>query len=445
MRSNLSARSAMYEGTNHEGVLTRKITPEQQLRRSVMSAMLFEGEFYEDGETIASRVAKLIPEVDAGAVRQIALDARNKMHLRHMPLFIVREMARVRLDKGIHRKLVADTLVDVIQRADELAEFLALYWKDGKQPLSAQVKKGLRNAFTKFDAYALAKYNRDNVVKLRDVLFLSHAKPVDDAQAEVFKKLVNKTLEVPDTWEVALSASKGENKREVWERLLRENKLGAMALIRNLRNFIEEGVDTSLVKTALALCKPERVLPFRFLAAVRHAPQFALDLEALMLRNLEGQEKLPGNTVLLVDVSPSMNVVLSDKSEMTRMDAGCGLAVLLREVCESVRCFAFSTEMGEAPAYRGLALADAVKRAAPSNGTLLGRAVTNANNIGYDRLIVVTDEESQDPVPMPKGDKAYMVNVASNKNGIGYHPWVHIDGWSNAIVDYIREYERVPE
>ena len=64
----------------------------------------------------------------------------------------------------------------VIQRADELAEFVALYWKDGKQPLSKQVKKGLAKAFTKFDAYQLAKYNnRKAIVKRRDELFLCRA------------------------------------------------------------------------------------------------------------------------------------------------------------------------------------------------------------------------------------------------------------------------------
>jgi 60 kDa SS-A/Ro ribonucleoprotein len=37
-----------------------------------------------------------------------------------------------------------------------------------------------------------------------------------------------------------------------------------------------------------------------------------------------------------------------------------------------------------------------------------------------------------------------MVNVAAFKNGVGYGPWVHIDGWSEAIVDYIRAYEAGP-
>jgi len=31
------------------------------------------------------------------------------------------------------------------------------------------------------------------------------------------------------------------------------------------------------------------------------------------------------------------------------------------------------------------------------------------------------------------------VNVASSRNGVGYGKWTHVDGWSEAIVDYIAE------
>ncbi len=75
------------------------------------------------------------------------------MKLRHVPPLLVREMAR----HASHRALVAQTLTRVIQRADELSEFMAIYWADGCAPRSGQVKKGLAAAFTKFDEYALVK------------------------------------------------------------------------------------------------------------------------------------------------------------------------------------------------------------------------------------------------------------------------------------------------
>jgi 60 kDa SS-A/Ro ribonucleoprotein len=32
--------------------------------------------------------------------------------------------------------------------------------------------------------------------------------------------------------------------------------------------------------------------------------------------------------------------------------------------------------------------------------------------------------------------------VASYQNGVGYRDWTHIDGWSEAVVEYIFQYER---
>lgn len=418
----------------HEGAPAKHITAEQELRRTLMACLLWEDGFYESGQTVADRIAALVPTVKPEAVSALAIEARSKMHLRHAPLLVVREMAR----HPPHRKLVAVTLEAVIQRADELAEFLALYWKDKKQPLAAQVKKGLARAFKKFNAYNLAKYNRDNPVKLRDVLFLTHAKPTGAEQAAAWKQLVDGVLPTPDTWEVALSG--GADKKAAWTRLLSEKKLGALALIRNLRNMTQASVDDVLIRQALVEMQPDRVLPFRFLAALRYVPRFAGELEAAMLRNLEGQPKIAGTTVVLVDVSPSMEVALSNKSDMTRTDAACGLAVLIREVCQSARVFAFSERIAEVPAFRGLALVDAIKRAVPSNGTLLGGAVRHLNALSWDRLVVITDEQSQDPVPGP-AHNGYMVNVAQNKNGVGYGPWTHIDGWSDRVLDYISEVE----
>jgi 60 kDa SS-A/Ro ribonucleoprotein len=60
-----------------------------------------------------------------------------------------------------------------------------------------------------------------------------------------------------------------------------------------------------------------------------------------------------------------------------------------------------------------------------------------------NRLIVITDEQSHDRVPAPKSDRGYMINVASYRNGVGYGAWTHIDGWSEAVIEYIRAVEFV--
>ena len=104
--------------------------------------------------------------------------------------------------------------------------------------------------------------------------------------------------------------------------------------------------------------------------------------------------------------------------------------------------FSFSDKLAEVPARRGFALRDAIDRSQRHNSTQLGHAVEELNREhGYDRLIVITDEQAHDSVPAPRG-KGYLINVASYKNGVGYGKWTHIDGWSESVVEYIRELER---
>lgn len=437
----------------HEGAPARRITAEAELKRSVMACMLWENTFYENGEEIADRIKHLCAKVSPTFVAELAIEAREAMKLRHVPLLLVRELARHRA-RG-----VATTLARVIQRPDELSEFLAIYWKDGKQPLSAQVKKGLAAAFTKFNPYQLAKYNRDGAIKLRDVLFLCHAKPKDALQEVAWKQLVDGQLPVPNTWEVALSA--GQNKKLAWERLLAEGKLGALALLRNLRNMEQVDVTYNVIRLALSRLKVERVLPYRFIAAARYAPRYEAELETAMFKCLKEAENLAGHTVLLVDVSGSMEDTLSAKSDLTRLDAACGLAMLLREICHHVDIYTFSHQLVLVAPRRGFALRDGIVNSQRHGGTPLGTAVaaiyaprgqyitasgwTATSFMGQglrpDRLIVITDEQSHDCVPDPMS-KGYMINVASYQRGVGYHSWLHIDGWSESIIDYVQEYER---
>lgn len=420
----------------HEGGKAKGINPELQLKRSIMSCLLWESQFYEDGVQIADRIKELIPKVSECKVTSMTIEARNKMKLRHIPLLIAREMARLNL----HKISVSYVLENIIQRPDELTEFLAIYWKDGREPLSAQVKKGLARAFTKFDAYQLAKYNRDTPVKLRDVLFLTHPKPKNKEQEETWKQLVDRTLPIPYTWETELSA--GKNKKTAFEKLLKENRLGAMALLRNLRGMREAKVDENLIQTALGKMKVERILPFRFIAAARYAPEWEEMLERAMLKCLASHEKLQGKTVLLVDVSGSMGWKLSDRSQMNRMDAACGVAMLAREICDKVEVLTFSNNVARIAPRHGFALRDAIVGSQRHGGTYLGGAVKaiQDNGIEYNRIIVITDEQSHDNIPNPNA-KGYVVNVASCKNGVGYGAWIHIDGWSEAVIDYIREFE----
>jgi 60 kDa SS-A/Ro ribonucleoprotein len=420
-----------------EGAPAKAFTPADELKRTLMNCLLWEDQFYEDGVSIADRIKQLVPLVEPERASALAITAREDMKLRHAPLLVLREMAR----HATHRGLVADTLVRVIQRPDEMTELLAIYWADAlgplqqrkRQPISAQIKKGLARAVTKFDAYQLAKYDRDGAVRIRDVLFLVHAKPKDAEQEKVWKQLVEGELSAPDTWEVSLST--GSDKRETFERLIAEKKLGGLALLRNLRLMQKAEVPRETIAGAIEAMRVDRILPYRFITAARYAPDFEPELESAMLKSIKDHARLKGRTRLLIDVSGSMDTALSRQSEMTRLEAACGLAILAREICEKVEIFTFSNDVAKIPPRRGFALRDAIVASQPHAGTYLGKAVKQVDLRG-DRLIVFTDEQSHDKVESPLG-LAYMINVASNQHGVGNGPWRRVDGFSEAVIAWI--------
>lgn len=438
--SRLNRRARAPKVYTHEGAPAYPhLNDVQRLRQAVFACFLWEKQFYEDGVEIAERISELAKAVAPETLAEIAFEARDEHNLRHVPLLLLREL--VRTGAGPDRAgLVAQTIYRTVQRADELAELLALYWatNDGKKTLSAQLKKGLAAAYTKFDAYQLAKYNRPNAVKLRDVLFLSHAKPLSDEQAAAWGKLVEGTLESPDTWEVNLSA--GKDKKETFERLIQERKLGYFALLRNLRNMEQAGVDQALIREAILARRggAHRILPFRYIAAARAVPQFEPELDVALQAHVQEAPRFDGNTIVLVDVSGSMGQSLSDRSDLSRLDAAAALASMVHG---TRRVFTFSHRLVEVAPRYGMAGVDAIRKSQPHGMTYLGRALQEVMRFPHDRLIVITDEQSHDRVPDPVVSRSYMINVASYRNGVGYGKWTHLDGFSEAVFRYFRAYE----
>lgn len=270
--------------TNHEGALAWRMTPEWELYTTVVTTMGVEDKFYEGGEERVRRIADLVRKVEPEFVAQLAVYTREEMHLRSVPLLLLVELANCHQGDSLVSRAVGRT----IQRADEITELLMCYlWRTGKKDLSGlscQLRKGLAEAFNKFDEYQFAKYNRKNrKVTLRDALALVHPKPKDDRQADIFRKIKSDTLETPVTWETELSAvgqrhfdskeEKEEAKREVWRKLVQSRRIGYMATLRNLRNMLGLGMDDETMQMVCDyIADPEAVrkskqLPFRFLSA----------------------------------------------------------------------------------------------------------------------------------------------------------------------------------
>lgn len=434
-RMNIKPKATVF---THEGATaTAWLKPIEQLKRSVLACLLWEDQFYEDGVSIADRIRAEAEACAPEDVAALALTARSVHNLRHAPLLLLEVLSRTGAGKP---GLVAGAIEQTIQRADELAEFLAIYMGGKRKPLSGQVKKGLAAAFRKFDAYSLAKYNRDGAYKLRDVLFLCHAKPKDEAQKALWERLIANDLQPPDTWEVALSG--GADKKEAFERLLRDGKLGYLAMLRNLRNMEQADVDRDLIKAAILARKgAHRVLPFRYVAAARAAPNLEPVIDEALGAAIKELPPLKGRTGVLVDVSGSMEERLSAKSDLKRIDAAAALASVLNT--EDLTVATFSDMLVVVPPRRGMAGVDAVINSQPHHLTWLGRALHDFEaRHSLDRLIVITDEQSHDAVNSPKTPLAYMINVASAKNGVGYrNGWRHIDGFSEGVLRYIHAME----
>lgn len=424
----------------HEGASAfGHLKPIQELRRAVLSCLLWEDQFYENGTSIADRIEHLASQVTPQELGGLAIEARKVFNLRHVPLLLLDALSKYPVNSSA--RFMANATERVISRADELTELLAIHWRKGKRPVPRQMRKGLAQAFAKFDEYGLAKYDRNGAVKLRDVLRIARPKPVSAEQSALWAKVKNRTLTTPDTWETQLSA--GADKKETFERLITEGKLGYFALLRNLRGMAEAKVDAKLVRQAILDRKngADKILPFRFVAAARACPQFEAELDISMAETIKALPALEGTTVILVDVSGSMDEKMSGKSDMKRIDAAAALGAIFPG---QIRLFTFSNSLVEVPPRRGMAGVDAIIKSQHHCGTNLGSALKQiVKAVPFDRLVVITDEQSTDTVTYKATKPSYLINVASYQNGIGYgNGWVHIDGFSEGVLRFIYEYER---
>ena len=169
-------------------------------------------------------------------------------------------------------------------------------------------------------------------------------------------------------------------------------------------------------------------------------------LEQMMFKSLSTYEKLPGKTKLYVDVSSSMYTPkVSAKSDLTRQDASLALAMLLREVCDDIEIYSFSGKALRIAPRRGFALAEAIKNSQGCSGTDLQSSLEQTKSKA-DRVICITDEMTYGHStfsPPYGGAKGYMLNVAAYQNGINNGNWLTITGFSEAVVDYIMQFEKL--
>lgn len=454
--------------TTYEGGPSERNSPDQ-LERLVSTCMLFEGTFYETGDEQAQNIRAECVAATADRIATMAVYAREMLNLRHVPLFLLVQLDKKRASLPADSELIKNTVAKVIKRPDECGELLSLLSKEHSKPIkkcmSHAVQKGIALAFSRFNEYQLAKWNRDSDITLKDVMFLTHPKPSQNGQCEtltreyangygkvkrhrgsVLGKLALGSLETPVTWETQLSS--GQDKKYTWEYLLTSGNLGYMALLMNLRNMYEAGVSKKLVERALRDgAGRSKALPFRFVSAVSHAPEYADAISDAMVSALSGSRgKLKGHTAILVDRSGSMESLLSGKSTMNRAMAAASMAIMAKEICEVVSVYGFNTTLSKIKGSRGLQMISEI--GAPVGGTRLGNSLRELMDSpeyeDIDRVIVITDEQSRDAIPAIKGKTGWIINVAGYSSALRLElGWSRMSGFSERIFDYICVEENV--
>jgi len=321
---------------NYEGGIAFKTDSKTELTLRFLTYLVREPKFYtpnaeEEMNTIQALIA-IVAEEDPEYLMKLATYARSQMYLRSAPVFMLVESAQYDSVKPHIRRYTPT----IIKRADELAETIAYFISKhgeigsrGKASLPNSLKRGIADAFHNFDAYQFAKYDRGGTVKLRDVVKLVHPKPKNEEEALLFKQVKDRTLPIPETWETVISTN-GSTK-ENWESII--PKMGYMAKLRNLRNFLKLGVDLEPVIQHLTnpkAVKNSKQFPFRFYNAYKvlqgleegnpfERQKLTNAIEKALELSVENLPKLDGNTFITSDESGSMQSPLNPRSSVNTL------------------------------------------------------------------------------------------------------------------------------
>lgn len=475
----------------HDVAYTMK--PIERLIERTLGAFWKEDLFYTKGKKISAEIVKDLKEVakkDPKFPLQLAAFARNELYLRTTPQVLLAEAANIEESKPFIREYTPK----IVKRADELAEVIAYQLSTHGKPIPNALKKGLADAFANFDEYQLNKYDSDKgSVSLGDVLKLIARKanwPVSKAlrnylvndivDAEALPKIgALKELLAKDqidseaedlikksavTWETLIS--KFGSTKENWERVI--PNMGYMALLRNLRNFEQKGVDIDPVLKIIT--DPEKVkrskqLPFRFYSAYKNTGEQKVKRAIAKAFELSvSNVALEGKTAIIVDLSGSMDGgKVSEKSDVSYKEiAGVLAAVAVRKSEESV-IVAFASTAKRVSLNPDDTMISNIKQILSTNvggSTEAHRAFVEIGLEAFDRVILLSDMQcyggsglydsgikKQWDAYVSKNPKTYLYSIDLSAYGTKQTPSitrnvVTINGWSDKIIDFINLNEK---
>lgn len=412
---------------NYEGELAFKIDPYTDLYLKVVTTLFDEPKFYQTKDKANAELIKAIYkmlEINPEFVLQLAVAAREQFNLRSVPIALLGEFANSAVGTVPHAR---DYVTRVIQRADEITELIAYQLKRNavlprnKTILPYMIKNGVGNAFNKFDEYQFGKHNKNGLVTLKDALFLTHPKPINQKQQELFDKIANDELETPETWEVMRSTG-----RMTWHEVInnifyKNGKVhNYMAILRNIRNIMTDNSVTQddIMLYAKMLADKDAVLkskqlPYRFLSAYLVTQDINSPYQNMILNALEtavqhsiaNLPRLPGITVIASDFSGSMGDTIGEKTDkrqdnkykLYRCDIGYMLAMMSNQFCDTINMiFGDTLASFDAPKNNILSSTVSVRKKAgnvvgySTNGYLVPKYLLE-NNIKVDRIFLFTD------------------------------------------------------
>lgn len=429
--------------TNHQGGSGYVRDAKSELFLLAMSNMVSEKTFYEDGQIRDDRFAALVRHIaaeDFEWLRGLLGWLRSTGNMRTASIVGAIEAVQARLNLGLYENL-GDLVDSVLQRPDEVGEYLAARTALHGKNLSKSERWGLSKAVRRmYTQRNVLKYDTaSHAFRFADALELLHVDTKDETQVNLFRYLLNQknfkdgsvedldmllknrnwremtksptvyknALLDPDfvkaagiTWEEILSTLGSViPKKDLWEAVI--PSMGHMALIRNLRNFDEQGVSDVIASVVAAkIADPNEVtrgkqFPFRYLAAYQTAPslRWAHALEQALTHSLSNVPVLKGRTLVLVDRSGSMWSPMSGKSQLNCADAAAlfGIALALR--AENATLVQFGSTSKEIHLPKGGSLLKLMSLFGDLGGTHTKQAVL-AHYKGHDRVVIITDEQT---------------------------------------------------
>lgn len=386
---------------------------------SILLTSFAQDQYYRSADDTFDTLINLINRIhDKKFIAKAAIYARTKFGMRSISHITAAELAEIDRHINSPNKWLKRFIEQVVHRPDDITEILAYFIsKYGKLP--KQLKRGMRYAFNKFDEYQLAKYRSENKeFKLIDAVNLCHPKPTSK-NAEALKKLVNGALRSIDTWETKLTQAgqnaetdeqKEELKKEAWVSLIKERKIGYFALLRNLRNILEQAPeiipDAIAMLTDKVLIKKSLILPFRFLVAINelsHVPQSRVFIGAVSQAvdvSCDNVPEFSGNTLVALDVSGSMSNIMPRASYRYVDIAALFAAALARKGNTDIIRFKGSASYANInPADSVLTIAKVLSDC--SGGSTDFHSIFHCASVSYDRIIILSDMQGWDDYYVP--------------------------------------------